>query len=103
MSTAIRKFASHAELAHNLQKEVDAILSNATERDIYAEFRERDIVEIENGVEHHITETALDERINYKLNNHKGITEEVTIIERTDKTIGMISRFAKLLFKPFEW
>jgi hypothetical protein len=103
MSTALKKFASPEEMAQSLQNEIDSILSKSTEREIYAEFREQDIVEIEDGIEHYVTETALDERINYKLQNHKGITEEVRIIERADKTIGKVTRFVQLLFKPFEW
>jgi hypothetical protein len=103
MSTTVKKFVSPQEIAENLQKEVDSILSQSTERDMYAEFREHEMVEIENGVEHHIVETALDERINYKLKNHQGITEEVRIVERNDTTIGKITRAIYLLFKPFEW
>ena len=103
MSTALKKFNTPEELAQSLQEEVNSILSQVSEREIYAEFRERDIVEIEGGVEHHMVETALDERINYKLNNHKGITEEVRIYERRDTKLGKIQRLAHLLFKPFEF
>ncbi len=103
MTTTIKKTLSPAEIAANLQHEVDSIMSNVTEKEMYTAIREIDIVELENGVEHQIHETKLDERINYKLANHQGISEEVRIVEWNDTTLGKITRGIYLLFRPFEW
>jgi hypothetical protein len=103
MATILNKTLSPAEIAQKLQNEVDSIMSQVTEKEMYAEFREIDLVELENGVEHHIHETKLDERINYKLANHHGISEEVRIYEWNDTTLGKITRAIYLLFKPFQW
>ncbi|MDQ3014987.1 MAG: hypothetical protein M3Q73_03925 [bacterium] len=103
MATTLKKFQSPEEIAQELQNEVNSILIDLSEKDIYNEFRERDMVEIEDGVEHHVHETVIDERINYKLNAHQGIAQRVRIYERNDQTTGKISRIVNFLFKPFQF
>ncbi|MBX4198305.1 hypothetical protein KW782_03155 [Candidatus Parcubacteria bacterium] len=100
MSTALRKFKTPKDMAYSLQKEVDLILSQVNEGDIYAEFREHEIIEIEDGVQHRIVETALDERINMKLGQHNP-TYKVKITERPPSRVTKIQRLVYLFFKPF--
>jgi hypothetical protein len=101
MSTALRKFQTPEEMAQSLQNEVNTILAQVSEKDIYAEFHERDLIEIENGVEHRIVETSLDQRINMKLNNHQGV--QFFIHEESLKKAGKIRRLFYILFKHFEF
>ncbi len=101
MGTTLRQFQTPEEIAKSLQDEVNTILSQVSEKDMYAEFRERDLIEIENGVEHHVVETSLDQRINMKLNNHHGV--QFFIHEESIHRAGKFRRFLYILFKPFQF
>lgn len=101
MSTALRQFKTPEEMAKCLQDEVNSILSQVSEKDMYAEFRERDLVEIEDGVEHHIVETSLDQRINIKLNSHQGA--QFFVHEESIQKAGKLRRLLYVLFKPFHF
>lgn len=103
MATAFKKLQSPQEIAQELQNEVNSILSSVTEHDIHSEIREIDIVELENGIDNNVHESVIDERINYKLSNHQGVSERIRIYERTDSNTGLITRITQLLFKPFQF
>lgn len=103
MATTLKKLQSPQEIAVELQNEVNSILASVTEHDIHSEIREIDIVELENGIDNNVTESIIDERINYKLNNHQGVSERIRIYERTDSKTGMITRIIQFLFKPFHF
>jgi hypothetical protein len=90
------------EIAARLQREVDFILHNVDDKTMYAEFREEEIIDIQDGITQQVMKESLDERILFNMNRrgqhpplvHTGVRKSKTLY---DKVMNMF----QLLFKPF--
>jgi hypothetical protein len=92
------------ELSQRLQSEIDGILTNIDERTLFAEFRDTEIFDIQNGDKKEVVRYTLDERI---LMNR---TPRKTTFERIEQTtnnaaqkISSMRRMVNYLFKPIEY
>ncbi len=100
------KYINHKELAKKLQSEIDGILTNvADDKKLYAEFREHEIFDIQNGDAHEIVRHTLDERI--MLGRTSSRAAAMDRIERTSTSavnkITAAGRLFHYLFKPLEY
>jgi hypothetical protein len=93
------------DLSKKLQSEIDVLLQNVDEKILYAEFRENEIFDIQNGDKHETIQHTLDERIMLNRKNTRGVT--IDRIERTTTTaaekITGARRFFQYLFKPLPY
>jgi L-ascorbate metabolism protein UlaG (beta-lactamase superfamily) len=92
------------EISKKLQSEVDVILANVDEKMLYAEFRENEIFDIQNGDKQEVVRHTLEERIMIRP-HQRSVTMER--IERTTNgaaaKIGRARRLFHYLFKPLEY
>lgn len=97
------------ELSHRLQHEVDTILKFTNDKAIHAEFRETEIVEIENGVHHDIVRESIDARIDVNMgrnNKQTPVAENKTHthpihVHPAHKIEKKTKRVLDIFFKPF--
>ncbi|MCC2630286.1 MAG: hypothetical protein K0S38_95 [Candidatus Paceibacter sp.] len=95
-----------ATLSKKLQSEIDHILSHVDERTLFAEFRENEIFDIQNGDKKEVVRYTLDERI--IMNRQSPRTASMAArLERTttnaaEKITGM-RRMVNYLFKPLQY
>ncbi len=94
------------ELSKKLQNEINSILEKVDDSHLYAEFHDRELVEISDGVHHNKSREALDERINHNIarRSHRHSVSHVKK-HSSHKNIDHTSKLNKLinfLFKPFE-
>ena len=90
------------EIAARLQREIDMILTNVDDSRMFAEFREEEIMDIQDGSNHQIFREVIDERIQFNMNrreSHKPLIEKTvhTSIRQTNN----VKRLLDYLFRPF--
>ncbi len=90
------------EIAARLQLEIDLILNKVDDLKMYAEFREEEMIDIQDGSNHQVFREVLDERIHYNMNRRaqqKPLIEK-TVYQSVHQT-KKAKKFLDYLFKPF--
>lgn len=89
-------------ISKRLQGEVDVILEHIDEKSLFAEFRQEEIFDIQNGDKKEFIRHTLDERISSSAFIPRPTKLEMARRVST-KGMGKISRLIYYLFKPLEY
>jgi hypothetical protein len=93
------------EIARKLQAEVDVILSNVDEKMLFAEFKQEEIFDIQNGDKQQVVRHTLDERITMRRSSAGHSTSSV--LERraaeARNKVTKLRRLSNYLFKPLDY
>jgi hypothetical protein len=90
------------EIAARLQREVDLILLNVNDKVLYAEFRDDEIIDIQDGITHQRMRETIDERIQFNMKRrpqHEPLMQKS--VRHTQTAHKGLMKFIYWLFKPF--
>ena len=107
------------DISIKLQSEVDSILVSVDETTIHAEFKEIDLIDIENGVEQDVQKESLDARIQHNIKrraqrrnifktsahtpaHHVHHSTHSNTHHKKEPLHSTFKKYLDILFKPFE-